>query len=103
MLSRKIKKAVAAYRKACKEAPELREKFMNSLDEARSIENNTTPETEKKKRAHNFAQRVDGRALARLKKKSRPLVSKVYSTTHGVRIVHATKEGIEKACIMHES
>ena len=43
---------------------------MNSLDEARSIENNTTPETEKKKkkRAHNVAQKEAGRALARLKK-----------------------------------
>ena len=49
---------------------------MNSLDEARSIENNTTAETEKKKRAHNVAQKEAGRALARLKKKSRPLVSR---------------------------
>ena len=43
VLSRKLKDAVAAYRKACKESPELREKFMNSLDQVRSIENNTSP------------------------------------------------------------
>ena len=73
---------------------------MNSLDEARSIENNTTPETEKKKRAHNFAQKEAGRALIRLKKKSRPLVPKVYSPTIGVRFKHTTKEDIEKAWIV---
>jgi len=100
VLSCKLKGAVSIYMKACKEDPELRGKFMNSLDEARYIEDNTTPEAEKKKRAHIFSQNEAGRALSRLKKNSRPIVSNVYSTTNGVRIEHTTKKSIEKAGII---
>ena len=87
-----------AYIKACKEAPELRDNFLDSLDEARALANQTSVEAERKKRKATTRQKEVGMSIKRLQQKTRPLESKVFITRNGVRQECTTKEDIENAC-----
>ena len=78
---------------------ELAETHLDSLDEAMANNTRTSVQTECKKRKNIQRQREAERALARLKRKERPMVSKVFITTNQGRIECTSKEEIEWACI----
>ena len=98
-VERRFKKAKEEYRTACKNSKDLRDTFKLSLDEATAEKNQTTIQTEKKKRLTIERQREAGRAISTLKRREKPKVTKVYTTTEGSRIECSKKEDIEQACI----
>ena len=93
------KRAKANYITACKEAPQLRECFKESLVEANANKNRTTIACEKKKRITIEKQKEAAKAISTLRQKMRPRVTKVFTTVDNLRLEYNTKEQIEKACI----
>ena len=98
-VEKEVKRAKANYITAFKEAPQLRETFKESLDEANANKNRTTIACEKKKRVTIEKQREAAKAVLILRQKIRPKVSKVFAAVDNIRIECNTKEQIEKACI----
>ena len=94
-----VKQSTAMYSQACKEADQLEQTFLISLDEAKAEANKTSVEVETAKRKSIERQREAGKALARMKKAERPRASKVFYTKEGQRIECTKKEEIEEACI----
>ena len=94
-----LTRAKRNYITACKEAPQLREVFKESLDEANANRNKTTIACERKKRITIEKQREAARAVSFLRQKIRPKVSKVFTKVDNVKIECNTKEKIEWACI----
>ena len=95
----RLEVAKQEYKTACKKAPELRETFKETLDEAMANHNNTTIEIERRKRKAIEKQKEAGRALSRLKRKDKPKASKVFITTEQGRLECSTKQSIEWACM----
>ena len=95
----KVKQSIAKYNQSCKEAYQLEQSFLLTLDEAKAEVNQTSIEIETAKRKAIENQREAGKALARMKRAERPRVSKVYFTQGGHRIECTKKEEIEEACI----
>ena len=93
------KRAKANYITACKEAPQLRESFKESLDEANANRNRTTIACKKKKRITIEKQREAAKVVSALRQKLRPKVSKVFTTIDNVRLECNTNEQIEKVCM----
>ena len=93
------KQSKERYIQSCKEADQLEQSFLLTLDEAKAEMNQTSVEAETAKRKSIEKQREAGKALARMKKSERPRVSKVYITTEGQRIECSKKEDIEEACM----
>ena len=93
-----VKQSTDKYNISCREADQLEQSFLLTLDEAKAEVNQTSIETETAKRKAIENQREAGRALARMKKTERPRVSKVYFTKEGQRIECTKKEEIEEAC-----
>ena len=85
------------YKNACKNSPELADIHMESIDEIMVNKNHTSIAAEKKKRLNIQRQKEAGHALAILKRKERPMVSKVFITTENGWIECANKEKIEWA------
>ena len=98
-VSKRFNQAKRDYIKACKEAPQLRDPFKESLDEVRANLNQTTVECERKKRKTIEKQREAGKALSKLRQKTKPKVSRVFATIDGTRTEYIKKIDIEKACI----
>ena len=94
-----VKQSTARYIQACKEADQLEQSFLLSLDEAKAEANKTSVEAETAKRKSIERQREAGRALARMKRAERPRASKVFYTKEGRRVECTKKEEIEEACI----
>ena len=99
VIETKYTAALEDYKKACKNSPELADTHMDSLHEAMANKNHTSIAAEKKKHLNIQRQKEAGRALAILKRKERPMVSKVFITMENGRIECANKEKIEWACI----
>ena len=93
------KQAISKYNQSCKEADQLEQSFLLTLDEAKAELNQTSVEVETAKRKTIEKQKEAGRALARMKRAERPRVSKVFITREGQRVECTKKEEIEAACM----
>jgi hypothetical protein len=95
----KLAAAKTQHKEDAKNCAQLRWSHVGKLDEARATQNETSVAAERSKRRHTERQREQGRALARLKNKTRQPVTKVTAKIAGITTECTTKESIELACL----
>ena len=99
VVEKKHAEAVTKYIEACENSQDLSDTHLEALDVALANKNRTSVQTERKKRKNIQKQKEAGRALTRLKRKERPMATKVFITSDQGRVECSNKEDIEWACI----
>jgi hypothetical protein len=95
----KLTEAKELHRTNAQNCSQLRWSHVGKLDEARAQYHDTTVESERSQRKQTQRQREQGRALTRLKKKTRQPVTKVTAIIAGTVTECSSKYEIEQACI----
>jgi hypothetical protein len=95
----KLSAAKKQHKEDAKNCAQLRWSHVGKLDAARANKNETSVAAERSKRRHTKRQREQGRALARLKNKTRQPVTRVTAKIDGIPTECTTKEAIEQACL----
>jgi hypothetical protein len=95
----KLAEAKQLHKENAQNCSQLRWSHVGKLDEARAQFRDTTTELERKQRKQTQRQHEQGRALARLKKKTRQPVTKVTAIIEGTVTECSTKHDMEQACI----
>jgi hypothetical protein len=99
-LDLKLLEAKKKHKETTKNGAQLQCAQVDKLDEARANHNHTSVAAERAQLKQTQGQREQGRALARLKNKTRQPVTMVTVTTNGFpKPRRTTKEDIEQACI----